>query len=145
MAPGAAAIDFCQRARLRGGRVVVAPSSEVLYVAPDREPDWRERAGEIRAMLKVYSLVTLLWAIPLAFLAGLAESIISPFMGRWKLSGVLAAWGWNLMHLPSVIRSRLEVRRGRQVGDEELFRYQTGGSARLRSAPSRTGKEDYRK
>ncbi len=132
MAPGAAAIDFCQRARLRGGRVVVAPSSEVLYVAPDREPDWRERAGEIRAMLKVYSLVTLLWAIPLAFLAGLAESIISPFMGRWKLSGVLAAWGWNLVHLPSVIRSRLEVRRGRQVGDEELFRYQTGGSARLR-------------
>ena len=26
-----------------------------------------ERAGEIRAMLKAYSLVTLLWAVPLAF------------------------------------------------------------------------------
>jgi len=132
MAPGAAAIDFCQRARLRGGRVVIAPSSEVLYAAPDRQMDWRERAGEIRAMLKVYSMITLLWAVPLAFLTGIAESIIAPFMGRWKLTGVLAAWGWNLLHLPSAIRARLEVRRGRQVGDEELFRYQTGGSARLR-------------
>jgi len=132
MAPGAAAIDLCQRARLRGGRVVVVPSSEVLYVTPDRAPDWRERAGEIRAMVKVYSLITLLWAVPLAFLAGIAESIISPFLGRWKLFGFLAAWGWNLLHLPSAIRARFEVRRGRQVGDEELFRYQTGGSARLR-------------
>ncbi|MCJ7726674.1 MAG: hypothetical protein MUP76_09850 [Acidimicrobiia bacterium] len=132
MAPGAAAIDLCQRARLRGGRVVVAPSSEVLFVSSGRAPDWRERAGEIRAMLKVYSLITLLWAIPLAFLTGIAESIISPFLGRWKLFGFLAAWGWNLLHLPSAIRARLEARRGRQVGDEELFRYQTGGSARLR-------------
>lgn len=132
MASGAAAIDLCQRARLRGGRVVVAPSSEVLFVAPDRAPDWRERAGEIRAMIKVYSLITLLWAIPLSFLTGLAESIISPFLGRWKLFGFIAAWGWNIFHLPSAIRARLEVRRGRQVGDEELFRYQTGGSARLR-------------
>jgi len=132
MAPGAAAIDLCQRARLRGGRVVVAPSSEVLYAVPDRVPEWRERAGEIRAMIKVYSMVTLLWAIPLAFLAGLAESIVSPFLGRWKLFGFLAAWGWNLLHLPSAIRARFEARRGRQVGDEELFRYQTGGSARLR-------------
>lgn len=132
MAPGAAAIDLCQRARMRGGRVVVAPSSEVLYVAPEKEPDWRERAGEIRAMFKVYSLVTLAWAVPLSFLTGLVESIVSPFLGRWKLFGFLAAWGWNLGHLPSAIRSRREVRRGRQVGDEELFRYQTGGSARLR-------------
>ncbi|MFH2073256.1 MAG: hypothetical protein ABIJ75_10445 [Actinomycetota bacterium] len=132
MAPGAAAIDLCQRARLRGGRVTVAPSSEVLYVSAGPTPDWLERAGEIRAMIKVYSLITLLWAIPLAFLTGLAESIISPFLGRWKLFGFLAAWGWNLFHLPSAIRARLEARKGRQVGDEELFRYQTGGSARLR-------------
>lgn len=30
MAPFAAAVDFCQRARLRGARVVAVPSSEVL-------------------------------------------------------------------------------------------------------------------
>jgi hypothetical protein len=132
MAPRSAAIDFCQRARLRGARVVVAPSSEVLYAVPERVSLWRERAGEIRSMVKVYSLVTLAWAIPLAFLTGLVESIVSPFLGRWRLTGFLAAWGWNLIHLPSAIRARFVARRGRQVGDEELFRYQVGGSARLR-------------
>ncbi len=132
MAPTAAAIDFCQRARLRGGRIVVIPSSEVLYEAPDRAPDWRERAGEIRAMVKVYSPVTLLWAIPLAFVVGLVESVVTPFLGRWPIFGFLAAWGWNLARLPSALRSRFEARRGRSVGDEELFRYQVGGSARLR-------------
>ncbi|HSR16119.1 MAG TPA: hypothetical protein VLL51_10225, partial [Gemmatimonadales bacterium] len=133
MAPISAAIDFCQRARLRGGRIVVIPSSEVLYVAPDRAPDWRERAGEIRAMLKVYSPVTLLWAIPLAFAVGLVESVVAPLLGRWPVFGFLASWTWNLGRLPSALRSRFEARRGRAVGDEELFRYQVGGSARMRS------------
>jgi hypothetical protein len=132
MAPTAAAIDFCQRARLRGGRIVVIPSSEVLYEVPEKAPDWRERAGEIRSMLKVYSPVTLLWAIPLALIVGLLESVVGPFLGRWSLFGYLGAWGWNLVRLPSAIRSRFEARRGRSVGDEELFRYQVGGSARLR-------------
>jgi hypothetical protein len=132
MAPTAAAIDFCQRARLRGGRVVAIPSSEVPMVVPEVRSDWRERAGEIRAMLKVYSPVTLLWAVPLVFLAGLVESVAGLFLGRWRLFGFAAAWAWNVLHFPSAVRARFEVRRGRQVGDEELFRYQVGGSARLR-------------
>ena len=132
MAPTSAAIDLCQRARLRGGRVVIVPSSEVRYRATDRVPEWRERAGEIRAMLKAYSPITLLWALPLALLSGLAESLIAPLVGRWKLFSVLSAWLWNLATLPASIAARLRARRGRVVGDEELFRYQVNGSARLR-------------
>ena len=64
LASNAAAIDLCQRARLRGARVVVAPASEVLYQGPDPTPDWRERAGEIRSMIKAYGPVTLLWEDP---------------------------------------------------------------------------------
>jgi len=132
MAPTAGAIDFCQRARLLGGRVIVVPSSEVLLAGRDSRWEWRERAGEIRAMLKIYSIVTLLWAIPLAFLTGLVEGIVSPFFGRWRLFGFLAAWLWSIVQLPSTIVARVRARRGRVVGDEELFRFQTGGSARLR-------------
>lgn len=134
MAPSAASVDLCQRARLRGGRVVVVPSSEVRYAGPDPTPEWRERAGEIRAMLKVYSLVTLLWAIPLVMVIGVVESVVAPFLGRWKLFSVLLSWGWNVVTLPTTITGRLRARRGRVVGDEELFRYQVNGSARLRLA-----------
>ena len=66
MAPTAASVDFCQRARLRGARVVVVPGSSVSYDGAGESSDWRERASEIRAMIKSYSPITLLWVLPLA-------------------------------------------------------------------------------
>ncbi len=132
MAPTSAAIDFCQRARLRGARVVVIPGSVVGYDGDERSSDWRERAGEVRAMIKAYSPLTLLWTLPLAFLIGLVEGVGRIPFGRFPLPGVIAAWAWNIPRLPTALRQRRQARRGRQVGDEELFRYQVAGSARLR-------------
>ncbi|MDJ0923847.1 MAG: hypothetical protein QNJ77_04725 [Acidimicrobiia bacterium] len=130
--PEAAAIDICQRARLRGARVVVVPSSEVLFHADRfRAESWRERAGRIRAMLKAYSLLTLLWVVPLRLVIGLLESVVSPFLGRWVLFDFLRAWLWNIWHLPSLVRERFSARKGRVFGDAELFRYQLRGSAKL--------------
>ena len=138
LAPGAAAIDLCQRARLRGGRVVVVPSSEVL-VPPAGDGDWREDAGEVRAMLKVYSPLTLFWVLPIRFLLGLLEGIVAPFLGRWTLFGWAKAWTWNLVHLSSTIRSRMTTRHHRVAGDTELFRFQLRGSADLRRLGGETG------
>lgn len=132
MAPEAAAIDLCQRARLRGARIVVVPSSEVLC-EPDmmRASSWREDAGRIRSMLKSYSWLTLVWAIPLRFLVGLIEAIVSPLLGKWTAFGFVRAWAWNVLHLPSTMRARSATRRGRAMGDAELFRYQMRGSLAL--------------
>jgi GT2 family glycosyltransferase len=133
LAPGAGGIDFCQRARLRGARVIVAPSSEVLFPSSaSRTASWREEAGRIRAMLKSYSLITLAWALPLAFVIGLIEGLVTPFLGRFTLFIWLRAWAWNLVKLPSTIAARWSARRRRTSGDEELFRYQVSGSAKLR-------------
>lgn len=127
-----AAIDFCQRARLRGGRVVVIPGSVVAYDGTERIAEWKERAGEIRAMIKSYSALTLLWTLPLTLLIGLIEGVARIPFGRFPLPGVAAAWLWNVVHLPTALRQRFQARRGREAGDEELFRYQVVGSARLR-------------
>jgi hypothetical protein len=132
MAPTAAAIDFCQRARLRGARVVVIPGSVVGYDGVDDLSGWRERAGEIRAMIKSYSPLTLLWSLPVSLLIGLVEGVARIPFGRFPLPGVIAAWMWNIARLPSALRQRVQVRHGRETGDEELFRYQVAGSARLR-------------
>ncbi|HSM01193.1 MAG TPA: glycosyltransferase [Acidimicrobiia bacterium] len=139
MTQTSAAVDFCQRARLRGGRVVVVPSSVVRYQGPDPAPRWRERAGETRAMIKAYGPLTLLWALPVAIFVGLAESILGVLVGRFPLPGVIAAGLWNLFHLPSALKARWQARRGREVGDEELFRYQVNGSARLRELYDEVG------
>ncbi len=138
MAPGAAAIDLCQRARLRGGRVVVVPTSEVL-VPEQPDAGWREDAGQIRSMLKAYSLLTLLWAVPLRLLVGLLEAIVAPFLGRWTLFRWFRSWVWNLFHLPSTIAARRNARVHRAVGDTELFRFQLRGSAELRRLTGEVG------
>jgi GT2 family glycosyltransferase len=134
MAPFAAAVDFCQRARLRGARVIAVPSSEVLARDDRLELDrWRERAGRIRAMIKVYGPLTLLWALPMAFLSGFAQSFLSLFLGRWRFFHWLRSWLWNLVKLPNTLGERRAARKGRVVGDPELFRYQISGSVALKS------------
>ena len=134
MAPFAAAVDFCQRARLRGARVIVAPSSEVLASDGSGNLDrWRERGGRFRAMTKVYGPTTLLWSLPMAFLSGFLQSFLSLFLGRWRFFDWLKAWGWYLLKLPSTLRARSAARRGRVVGDAELFRYQVSGSIALKT------------
>jgi GT2 family glycosyltransferase len=134
MAAFSAAVDFCQRARLRGARIIVVPSSEVLarddWGSIDR---WRERGGRLRAMTKVYGSTTLLWALPVAFMSGFLQSFLSLFLGRWRFFDWLRAWAWYLMKLPSTLGARHVARRGRAVGDSELFRYQVTGSVALKS------------
>ncbi len=133
MAPIPGAVDLCQRARLRGARVIIVPSSEVV-IEPSRTRDalWREEAGRIRAMLKAYSWLTLIWALPISFLIGLVSAIVAPFLGRFTLFSWLGAWLWNLVYLPSTLGARRAARRGRVGDDAELFRYQLRGSAELR-------------
>jgi len=129
--PSTAALDLCQRVRLAGGRVVVIPSAEVLHdgTCAHQSKPWRIEAGRLRAMLKAYSLITLLWVVPFNFVLGLMEAIVSPLFGRWRLFAFLRAWVWNLIRLPSTIGARRRVER--VMGDAELFRFQIRGSARL--------------
>jgi hypothetical protein len=134
MAPGAAGIDFSQRARIAGGRVVVVPSAEVLHEGTcETGPAWREDAGQIRAMAKAYQRLTLAWALPGAFATGLISALGHTVIDqRRALLRFFLSWAWNVRRLPSTIDDRRRMRRARLVGDEELFRYQVRGSVALR-------------
>lgn len=134
MAPSAAAVDFCQRARLRGARVIVVPSSEVLARDESGRLDrWREQGSRLRAMTKVYGPTTLIWSMPMALLAGVLESFLSLLLGRWRFFDWFRAWAWYLLMAPSTISARRAARRGKVVGDAELFRYQVSGSIALKN------------
>ncbi|MDH5373669.1 MAG: glycosyltransferase, partial [Acidimicrobiia bacterium] len=123
--PLEAGIDFSQRARAAGGRVVVVPSSEVLHASTCGADDaqWRSRAGRIRSALKVYSLLTLVWLIPIGAIIDLVDGLVRIVVGpRLSIVGIFRAWGWNLVNLPSTLAARKVVNQSRQVGDAELFR-----------------------
>lgn len=139
LAPVAAGLDLSQRVRVAGGRVIVVPSSEVFHQRRCGRGDggWREQSSRLRAMLKAYRAVTLAWVIPFAFIVGFLDSLGSLLLGRWRLAPrYLVSWLWNLWRLPSTVAARRRLNRVRQVGDEELFRYQTRGSVRLRQVGS---------
>ncbi|MGI9647173.1 MAG: glycosyltransferase family 2 protein [Acidimicrobiia bacterium] len=137
--PVTASLDLCQRVHLAGGRVVVVPSAEVLHDGSciGESKPWRVEAGRLRAMLKAYSPVTLLWVVPLNFVLGLLEAIVSPLFGRWRLTAFVQGWLWNLLRLPDTVAARRRVER--VAGDRELFRFQVRGSARLTAFWQRLG------
>ena len=135
-------LDLCQRARVTGGRVVLAPASEVFSRASGehRLRTWREQAGRLRVMLKTYSAVTLLWAVPALFFLGLLMAL-----HRLAKGGFLApvdwvrVWAWNAMHLPSTWEARRRKRTISMAADAELFRFQVRGSVELRTMASGLG------
>jgi len=134
--PVAAGLDFSQRTRLAGGRVISVPSSEVYHQARcgERGRGWREQAGRLRAMLIAYSPLTLLWVVPYDLLVSIADSLASLLLLRWRpLVRHVYSWAWNLYHLPSTIKQRRRLRTVRSEGDEELFRFHAKGSVRLRA------------
>ena len=134
--PVAAGLDFSQRTRLAGGRVISVPSSEVYHQAHcgQRGRGWREQAGRLRAMLIAYTPLTLLWVIPYDFLVAILDSVASLVLLRWRpLVRHAVSWAWNVLHLPSTIRQRRRLRLVRSEGDVELFRFHAKGSIRLRA------------
>jgi hypothetical protein len=133
--PVSAGLDFSQRARIAGARVMVVPSAEVLHLRRCREDvaSWQEQAGRMRAMMKAYRPVTLLWAVPMGWLVWLADAVARLFLGQGRpLGDLLLATGWNLARMRSTLRARRALSPVRATGDEELFRYQVSGSVRLR-------------
>jgi GT2 family glycosyltransferase len=139
LAPLSGAIDLAQRARLKGARVMVSPASEVRFVGSETGSDrWREEAGRIRSIAKTYGPLTLVWVLPLDFLVGLFEVVVSMFFGRWYAFDLARAWGWNVANLPGTLSGRSEARRNRLVGDTELFRFQRKGSVKVSALGQRT-------
>ncbi len=135
MPPVAAGMDLSHRARIAGGRVMVAPSSEVFHhrTCGHDVAGWRELAGRMRAMWKAYRLITLLWVVPIGTLLGLFDGFARLVLGQVApLADYVRAMAWNVGVSPSTLARRSQLRRIRQARDEELFRYQVAGSLRLR-------------
>jgi GT2 family glycosyltransferase len=130
---GAEELDFCWRVRVAGFRVLMTPRA----VAHHRSAAARgERAGSqgtkiryererlaLASMLKNYGLLSLLWLLPLYVLQGSVRVAVMLFSRRFEDAyQVVAAWGWNVRHLPSTLRRRIRVQATRVVPDRTVRR-----------------------
>jgi GT2 family glycosyltransferase len=128
-------LDFCWRARLAGYRVLMTPLAGARHrdagprgERPDRHRPrstryYAERSG-LASMLKDYSIVTLLWTLPLYAVVGLVRLLFLLLARRFEDAYDLgAAWGWNVVHLFGTIRRRVRAQSVRRVRDRNVRRF----------------------
>jgi GT2 family glycosyltransferase len=136
-------LDFCWRARLAGFHVLMTPLARARHrgatatgeraVQRQRRSDryYEERAANV-AMLKNYSLPSLLWVLPLAIVIGSLRLVYLLLTRRFEDAlDLLAAWGWNVVHLPGTIARRVRAQSVRKVPDRQLRRFMESAGVRL--------------
>jgi hypothetical protein len=128
-------LDFCWRARVAGFRVLMTPLAQARHrdatVRGVRAEHHRRRSSRyyaersgLASMLKDYGLVTLLWLMPLYAVAGLVRLFLLALGRRFEDAyDLVAAWGWNLLHLPGTIRRRMRAQSVRKVRDRQVRRF----------------------
>ena len=135
-------LDFCWRARVTGFRVLMTPLARVRHRSATaageragkerhRSPRYREDRAAIASLLKNYGLVSLLWIIPLALIMGVVRLLFLLLARRFEEAfDLLAAWGWNIAHLPGTWSRRRRVQKARRVKDRQLRRFMESAGVR---------------
>lgn len=125
-------MDLCWRARLAGFRVLWTPQAIALHegathrgersgvTVPVGSRYQRERAA-LASVLKNYRLLSLLSILPLFATQGAVRLFTFMLTGRFgEAYQVLAAWGWNVAHLPGTVARRVRAQSVRAVRDRDL-------------------------
>ncbi|MCD6021386.1 MAG: hypothetical protein K0R20_1096 [Actinomycetia bacterium] len=134
-------LDLCWRIRVAGYRVVMTPLARVRVPgtaagAPaDRDGGpsrrYEEDRAAITAMLKNYGLLSLAWLVPTALLMGVIRIAYLSVARRFEEAlDVVAAWWWNVAHLPGTVSRRRRVQKARRVRDRSLRRFMESAGVR---------------
>lgn len=136
-------LDFCWRVRIAGFRVVMMPLARARHreAVPSslddartgpHTPRYEEDRAAIAAMVKNYGLLSLVWIGPLAVALGVVRLLFLTLARRFEEAyDLLAAWGWNLMHLPGTLSRRRRAQRERRVKDRAIRRFMEPAGLRL--------------
>jgi GT2 family glycosyltransferase len=126
-------LDLCWRAHASGARVLVVPSARVRWRGEVTAADERTRERQrLRTMLASYSRWHLLRVLPQYVVVTMVEVVARVLTGRFRRAGALLAAGPGALGDLRAIRRKRRIMIGfRQVGDDEVRRLQSRGSARL--------------
>jgi len=125
-------LDFCWRARLAGFRVLMTPLATARHrdatARGERGQEQRSRStryyaerAALASMLKDYGVLTLLWLLPAYTVLGVARILYMALSRRFEDAfDLLAAWAWNILHLPGTLRRRIRAQSVRSVADRKI-------------------------
>jgi GT2 family glycosyltransferase len=125
-------LDFCWRARLAGFRVLMTPLATARHrdatARGERGQEQRSRStryyaerAALASMLKDYGVLTLLWLLPAYTVLGVARILYMALSRRFEDAfDLLAAWAWNILHLPGTLRRRIRAQSVRSVPDRKI-------------------------
>ncbi|HET7869562.1 MAG TPA: glycosyltransferase family 2 protein [Actinomycetota bacterium] len=125
-------LDFCWRARLAGFRVLMTPLAQARHRGEggdrasthERGPQYHGERVAVACMLKNYGALSLLWLLPLHLVMEAARLAYLAVVRRLEEAyELLAAWAWNLTHLPSTVRRRVRAQSVRRVPDRLIRRF----------------------
>lgn len=142
IAPPQQGLDFCWRARLTGARVLMTPLARVRHLDSSSVGDigppgrhsvrYEEDRAALASILKNYSLLSLLWLVPLSVILGLIRLLYLALSRRFEEAyDLLAAWGWNVAHLPGTLARRRRAQKRRRVKDRSVRRFMESAGLRL--------------
>jgi len=98
---------------------------------------FRRYMGErnaIRNILKNYSLVMLLWLLPLYVLINIGEMFVFFVFLKFRAAlQYLKAWGWNILNIKSTLKKRLWIQKRRVVNDFRILANMYWGSGKLKA------------
>ncbi len=133
-------VDLCWRAHIAAASVQFCPRAVVAHrgrftdrrhIEDVERPKLRHQA---RSMLANYTLLRLLVAMPVALALSFTDLLGSLVLGRFGRAGdIVAAWGSNIVGLPSLLRDRRRTSRSRRVHDTEYLPLMRKGSSRIRT------------
>lgn len=130
-------LDLCWRVRVGGWRVLMTPLARVRHRSAgergaDRDRRYVEDRAALAATLKNYSLISLLWVVPLGIVLSLVRLLYLLLSRRFEEAiDLLRAVGWNLVHLPGTLSRRRVGQKARRVRDSSLRRYTESAGLRI--------------
>jgi GT2 family glycosyltransferase len=137
-------LDFCWRAQVAGFHVLMAPDAvahhrgasgrgERTDVLPRGRARYDRERVALASILKNYAVLSLVWILPLYLVQGMARVAALLASRRFEDAGmVLAAWGWNVVHLPATLRLRIRAQAVRAVPDRSVRRSMAPAGIQLR-------------
>ncbi|HEY3209220.1 MAG TPA: glycosyltransferase family 2 protein [Actinomycetota bacterium] len=144
LASGRQDLDFCWRARLAGFRILMTPRAVARHLSAGFKGEraappgasvrrYDQERGALASILKNYGLLTLIWVLPLYLTQGLVRLLVLALFRRFQDAyQLLAAWGWNIAHLPGTLRRRVRAQAVRSLPDRAVRRAMAPTTIRLR-------------
>jgi hypothetical protein len=94
---------------------------------------YEQERGALASILKNYGVLSLLWLLPFYLFQGVVRVVVLVLSRRFlDAYQVVAAWGWNVAHLPGTVRRRVRAQSVRSIPDRAVRRSMAPAAIRLR-------------